>query len=72
MNEERQRRLRNALLRLIVGVVVVDAIGMGLLYFGKFPEQSNGRTLVIGFWLLATLLVVIPGLRAIRGIRRER
>ncbi|MEP6590244.1 MAG: hypothetical protein ABJC19_03585 [Gemmatimonadota bacterium] len=70
-NPDRAARMRAALLRLVIGVVVVDALGFATFYFTALSRTPNGRMSLGLVWLLATLAVVLPGLRGVRAARRS-
>lgn len=71
MSSERLPRMRAAALRMVIGVAVVDAVGIALYLFTPLAARSNGRIMLALFWILATLAVLLPGLRAIRTARRS-
>lgn len=63
--------MRAALVRMVVSVLLVDALGLVVLFFTSLARTSNGRYTLGVVWLLATLAVVLPGLQAIRAARRS-
>ena len=69
-NPDRAARMRVALLRLVIGVAAVDALGFATFYFTAVARTPNGRMTIGLVWLLATLAVVLPGLRGVRAARR--
>ncbi|MES2124473.1 MAG: hypothetical protein V4503_07260 [Gemmatimonadota bacterium] len=71
LTTDRAARMRAALVRMVVGVLLVDALGLVVFLFTPLAHSSNGRYTVGVVWLLATLAVVLPGLQAIRVARRR-
>lgn len=67
----RLARMRAAGIQMVAGVVVVDLVGLAVASFTHWTRTVNGRTTVGLIWLLATLAVLVPGLRAIRAARRS-
>ena len=62
--------LRRHLLRMVVGVVLLDALFLVLksrLAVDDWPEQR--RLLFTGVWMVATLAIVLPTLASIRATR---
>ena len=55
----------------MIGVVAVDAVALVVLLVGKVDQRPTWRWPMLGLWLLATLAVVLPGLRAVRLARRR-
>jgi|CXWL01.1.fsa_nt_gi hypothetical protein len=70
MSEDRVALIRAAVLRMVIGVVAVDAVALIVLFVGKVDQRPTWRWPMLGLWLLATLAVVLPGLRAVRVARR--
>jgi hypothetical protein len=65
--------LRSAVLRLVVSVVVLDAIAIAVYYIADIPlRPSSIRYPFLGAWILLTLAVVLPGLQRIRIARVRR
>lgn len=69
--QDRVAQIRAAVLRMVIGVVVVDALALVVLFVGKIDQRPGWRWPMLGVWLLATLAVVLPGLRAVRLARRS-
>jgi hypothetical protein len=62
--------LRSAVLRLIVSVVVLDAIAIAIYYVADIPLRPTSiRYPFFGAWMVLTLAVVLPGLHRIRLAR---
>ena len=63
-------RTKRATLRLVAGIVAVDVIALALVMLTDIEE--DGRRTAVGIaWLVATLLVIVPGLTAVRKARRS-
>lgn len=61
---------RSELLRLVIGVLVVDILAIGTYAFGGFSSASpRTRIAFAAVWTIATLLVVLIGLRRLREAR---
>ncbi len=71
MNDDRVARMRAAMWRMLIGVVVVDAMGLAVFLLTPLTRTPNGRTAAGLFWIVATLAVILPGLRDIRTARRS-
>jgi hypothetical protein len=71
MSTERVARIRAALLRMVIGVVIIDAFAIGVLLLTDVEDNPALRWPMLGGWLLATLAVVLPALRDIRIARRS-
>ena len=70
MSDDRVARTKRATLRLVAGIVAVDVIALALVMLTDIEE--GGRRTVVGIaWLVATLLVIVPGLTAVRKARRS-
>lgn len=73
MNEERRLALRKAVLHLVLGVVVLDAVALGLWYgVGIAHASYRNRMLFTIVWTIATALTVAVLLRRVRVIRMAR
>jgi hypothetical protein len=69
----RRAALRKATLNLILGVVILDAVAMGLFYalgIGHGPERT--RTIFVAVWTFATAIMVAFLLRRVRAVRYGR
>ncbi len=71
MNTGRVARIRSALLRMVIGVGLIDALALALLFLTEVEDNPTWRWPMLGGWLLATLAVVLPALREIRIARRS-
>ena len=67
------RELKRYLLTLVVGVVVLDAVAIGL-YYGLHIAERTEKTqeMFIAVWVVLTLIVVTTMMRRIRQARRRR
>ncbi len=70
MSGDRVDRMRAAVLRMVFGVVAVDTVALTIWFMAGVGSRPEWRTPMVVVWLLATLAVVLPGLRAIRMARR--
>ena len=62
--------LRSAVVRLVIGVVVLDAIAIAIYYLADIPlRPPSMRYAFFAAWMLLTLGVVLPGLHRIRVAR---
>ena len=62
--------LRSAVLRLVIGVAVLDAIAIAIYYLADIPlRPASIRYPFFAAWILLTLAVVLPGLHRIRVAR---
>jgi hypothetical protein len=65
--------LRSAVLRLVVSVLVLDAIAIAVYYLADISLRPTSiRYPFFGAWMLLTLAVVLPGLHRIRIARVRR
>ena len=69
--------LRRAVLRLVVGIVLVDALFIACWAFLRVGERPDRQQMMfVAVWTVATLAVVLPSLTAVRRVRtrlrRER
>ena len=65
--------LRSAVLRLAIGVVVLDAIAITIYYLADIPLRPPSiRYPFFAAWMLLTLVVVLTGLHRIRIARARR
>jgi hypothetical protein len=65
--------LRSAVLRLVVSIVVLDAIAIAVYYIADIPLRPTSiRYPFFGAWILLTLAVVLAGLHRIRLARVRR
>ncbi|HET9066180.1 MAG TPA: hypothetical protein VFN22_10220 [Gemmatimonadales bacterium] len=69
---DRIAAMRRIVIRLVVGVVLVNAAALLLRRFtGLGSGTALQRQLFTAAWLVAALLVVLPSLRALRVARRS-
>lgn len=69
---DRIAAMRRIVIRLVVGVVLVNAAALLLRRFtGLGAGTTLQRQLFTAAWLAAVLLVVLPSLRALRVARRS-
>ena len=62
--------LRSAVVRLVIGVVVLHAIAIAIYYLGDIALRPPSiRYAFFAAWMLLTLAVVLPGLQRIRVAR---
>lgn len=67
------RELKRYLLTLVVGVVVLDAVAIGLYYGFHVADQSvNTQEIFVAVWVVLTLVVVTTMMKRIRQARRRR
>jgi hypothetical protein len=65
--------LRAAVLRLVVSVIVLDAIAIAIYYIADIPLRPTSiRYPFFGAWILLTLAVVLSALHRIRVARVRR
>jgi hypothetical protein len=65
--------LRSAVLRLAIGVVVLDAIAIAIYYLADIPlRPASVRYPFFAAWMVLTFAVVLPGLHRIRIARTRR
>jgi hypothetical protein len=65
--------LKSAVLRLAIGVILLDAIAITVYYVADIPlRPSSIRYPFFAAWILLTLAVVLPGLHRVRMARTRR
>ncbi len=65
--------IRRQFVRLVVGVVVLDAVAIALYYAIHVPTRpTRVQQIYMLVWTAATLAVVMPPLGRIRALRRGR
>jgi hypothetical protein len=65
--------LRRALLHLVTGVVVLDAIALGVYYLAGIEHASpRTRMYFTAGWTVVTLIVVLTLLQRLRKLRYSR
>ena len=66
-------QLRRLLLRMVVAVVVLDAVAIGIFYLLDIRSgPQKMRIIFVGLWLAATFVLVSYFMRRIRFTRRGR
>jgi hypothetical protein len=65
--------LRSAVLRLVLGIVVLDAAAIGVYYVaGVGRRPVTVQYAFLGVWLILTLILVLGGLQRVRAARIRR
>ena len=65
--------LRSAVLRLAVGIVVLDTIAIAIYYLADIPlRPPSVRYPFFAAWMVLTLVIVLTGLHRIRVARLRR
>ncbi len=72
MTDDRLAQMRQALLRMVAGVVVIDLVAVAVLFLTDIRNDPTKSPILLGVWMVATLIVVLPSLRTIRRLRRAR
>jgi hypothetical protein len=68
-----RRELKGYLLKLVVGVGVLDAIAIGLYYALHIADRPvNTQEVFIAVWVVLTLIIVTTMMKRIRVARRRR
>ncbi|MES2304932.1 MAG: hypothetical protein V4558_05470 [Gemmatimonadota bacterium] len=70
MSGDRLSLMKAAMVRMVLGVLLVDAFGLAVYFLTPLAHTSNGRLTLGLFWVLATLAVLVPSMRALREARR--
>jgi hypothetical protein len=66
----RRAALRKATLQLVLGVVVLDAVALGIYYLGGIEHGSTpAKQIFTAVWLVATAFTVAVLLKRVRTIR---
>lgn len=64
--------MRNELLRLVASVLAIDAVAIAVFFAAKLSRSSSSTLILFGFiWTIATLVVVLVGLRRVREARTD-
>jgi len=67
------RELKRHLLKLVAGVVILDAVAIGLYYGLHIAERpSNTQKAFTAVWVVFTLIIVTTMMKRIREARRRR
>jgi hypothetical protein len=62
--------MRKATLQLVLGVVLLDAVALGIYYLGGIEHGSTqAKNIFTGVWLVATAITVAFLLRRVRALR---
>lgn len=65
--------LKSAVLRLVIGIVVLNTIAITIYYLADIPLRPPSiRYPFFAVWMLLTFAVVLPGLHRIRVARTRR
>jgi hypothetical protein len=68
-----KRELKSYLLKLVVGVAVLDAVAIGLYYGLHIADRPvNTQEVFIAVWVVLTLVIVTTMMKRIRQARRRR
>jgi hypothetical protein len=68
-----RRELKAHLLKLVVGVAVLDAVAIGLYYGLHIADRPvNTQEVFIAVWVVLTLVIVTTMMKRIRQARRRR
>ena len=71
MTSERKAALRRTTLQLVLGVVLLDAVAIGLYYLVDMAHRpSRTQTIFVVIWTAATAVTVAVLLRRVRLARR--
>ena len=66
----RRAAMRKATLQLVLGVVLLDAVALGIYYLGGIEHGSTqAKNIFTGVWLVATAITVAFLLRRVRALR---
>jgi hypothetical protein len=69
----RRAALRKATLQLVLGVVVLDAVALGIYYLGGIEHGSaQTKQIFTWVWLVITAITVAFLLKRVRAIRYNR
>jgi hypothetical protein len=64
--------LRRAVLELVLGVVVLDAVALSIYHFADTAHRpANTQTMFVAIWTAATAITVAVLLRRVRLARRR-
>lgn len=68
-----RRELKGYLLKLVVGVAVLDIVAIGLYYALHIRDRpSNTQQVFVAIWMVLTLIIVTTMMKRIRQARRRR
>ena len=71
MNYERKAAIRRATLHLVLGVVLLDAVAIGIYHLADMVHQSQQTQIIfVAVWTAATAVTVAVLLRRVRLARR--
>ena len=64
--------MRSEVLRLVVSVLAIDAVAIAVFFLAHIQRASSSRLILFGFiWTVATVAVVLVGLRRVREARMD-
>ena len=64
--------MRNELMRLVISVLAIDAVAIAVFFLAELRRASSSTLILFGFiWTIATVAVVLVGLRRVREARLE-
>jgi len=70
---QRRAALRKATLQLVLGVVLLDAVALGVYYLGGIDHgTTQAKQIFTWVWLVATAITVAFLLRRVRAFRYHR
>jgi hypothetical protein len=65
--------MRKAVLHLVFGIVVLDAVALAIYYFAGIEHAEPRTRMIFTFtWTIVTLLVVVTLLKRVRKLRYSR
>lgn len=65
--------LKTAVIRLVVGIVILDAVAITTYYLADIPTRAPSvRRTFFAAWMILTLAIVLPGLHNVRTARARR
>jgi len=68
-----RRELKGYLLKLVVGVALLDAAAIGLYYLLRIHDRpTNTQQVFVAIWTVLTLIIVTTMMKRIRQARRRR
>ena len=71
MISERKAALRRTTLQLVLGVVLLDAVVIGIYYLADMPHRPQQTQIIfVAIWTAATAITVAVLLRRVRQARR--
>ena len=71
MSSERKAAMRRTTLQLVLGVVLLDAVAIGIYYLADLAHRpARTQTIFVVIWTAATAVTVAVLLRRVRMARR--